>query len=172
LIQRERIFFRLFVVLAVAMASVSGQMSPFPVTVAFPHGGSLTGTTMNHVDTFLGVQYAEVGERFSRSKLLDLTGAAMTINATMFGPNCHQGYPGLPEFLHQPREESEECLYFNIWRPSNSSGLLSVMVWIHGGGFIIGSGADQVHHGANLAREQNVMVVTIDYRLGALGFLP
>jgi para-nitrobenzyl esterase len=46
------------------------------------------------------------------------------------------------------------------------------MVWIHGGGFALGSGSEKVTEGANLARGQDVMVVSLNYRLGALGFFP
>jgi para-nitrobenzyl esterase len=56
--------------------------------------------------------------------------------------------------------------------PEDDEGLfLATMVWIHGGGFGIGSGVDDVHNGATLAKEQNVIVVSLNYHLGALGFL-
>lgn len=66
----------------------------------------------------------------------------------------------------------EECPYLNVWRPEGNQTDLATMVWIHGGGFAIGSGADQIHSGANLARDQNVLLVSLNYRLGLLGFLP
>lgn len=138
--------------------------------MTLPSGTLVLGETGDKVESFLGIPYATVGERFSRSSLV--TEYPSTINATEFGPNCHQVYSGVADFIHQPREEDEECLYLNIWRPSNVTSKLAVMVWIHGGGFAIGSGADSVHAGTNLARDQGVLVVSINYRLGPLGLMP
>lgn len=64
----------------------------------------------------------------------------------------------------------EDCLTLNIWRPQQS-GRFPVMLWIHGGGFRTGSGAFAIYDGARLAAEREVVVVTINYRLGHLGFL-
>ncbi len=73
------------------------------------------------------------------------------------------------------RYGSEDCLYLNVFRPQNITKLLPVMVWIHGGGNTVGSASDDIlgtklYDGEKLA-SQNVIVVTINYRLGALGFL-
>jgi len=65
---------------------------------------------------------------------------------------------------------SEDCLTLNIWRPAKS-GKFPVMLWIHGGGFRTGSGGFHIYDGARLAAEQEIVVVTINYRLGWLGFL-
>jgi para-nitrobenzyl esterase len=65
----------------------------------------------------------------------------------------------------------EDCLSLNVWAPSAITGKLPVMVWIHGGGFVFGSGGDPFYSGAELARTRGVVVVTINYRLGGLGFL-
>ncbi len=66
---------------------------------------------------------------------------------------------------------SEDCLYLNVWTPAVDAGRRPVLVWIHGGGFVIGSGAQRIYDGAELARRGDVVVVTINYRLGPLGFL-
>jgi len=65
---------------------------------------------------------------------------------------------------------SEDCLYLNIWRPQKE-GTYPVMVWIHGGALIIGSGSMSTYSGERLAAEKDVVVVTINYRLGPFGFL-
>ncbi|MBN1421318.1 MAG: carboxylesterase family protein [Planctomycetes bacterium] len=66
--------------------------------------------------------------------------------------------------------QDEDCLSLNVWTPAKSEGeKLAVMVWIHGGGFSIGSSAQTVYDGASLAR-RGVVVVTINYRLGPFGF--
>ena len=70
-----------------------------------------------------------------------------------------------------PQEQSEDCLFLNIWTPGTDDAARPVMVWIHGGAFTIGSGSDGLYDGAMLAERGDVVVVTINYRLGALGFL-
>ncbi len=66
--------------------------------------------------------------------------------------------------------ESEDCLYLNIWRPAKA-GKFPVMVWIHGGGYFFGSGANSIYEGTDLATRQDVVVVNFNYRLGSLGYL-
>ncbi len=66
---------------------------------------------------------------------------------------------------------SEDCLYLNIWAPGTHGAPLPVMVWIHGGGFTFGAGSQDIYDSATLAERGNVVVVTVNYRLGALGFL-
>jgi len=69
----------------------------------------------------------------------------------------------------------EDCLFINVWVPKTSNkksdGTLPVMVWLHGGAFIFGSGSDAYYSGAHLAEAQGVIVVNLSYRLGAFGFL-
>jgi para-nitrobenzyl esterase len=84
------------------------------------------------------------------------------------GPSCPQ-----EETLTSGGESksfSEDCLYLNIWRPAKS-GKFPVMLWIHGGSFVAGTGSYDMYDGAHLAAEKDVVVVTINYRLGALGFM-
>ncbi len=69
------------------------------------------------------------------------------------------------------RETSEDCLYLNVWAPAASADeKLPVMVWIHGGGFAIGSPSIENYDGEKLA-QKGVVLVSIAYRLGALGFM-
>lgn len=66
---------------------------------------------------------------------------------------------------------SEDCLYLNVWSPNKSDAeKLPVMVWIHGGGYTIGAASQPLYDGLSLA-QQGVVVVTVNYRLGALGFM-
>ncbi len=65
----------------------------------------------------------------------------------------------------------EDCLSLNIWTPGLDAGRRPVLVWIHGGGFLVGSGATPVYNGRDLAQRGAVVVVTINYRLGALGYV-
>jgi para-nitrobenzyl esterase len=70
------------------------------------------------------------------------------------------------------RDTSEDCLTLNVWVPPAREGeTLPVLFWIHGGAFFQGSGGDDFHDGAKLATAARAVVVTINYRLGALGFM-
>ncbi|MGH9028571.1 MAG: carboxylesterase/lipase family protein [Acidimicrobiales bacterium] len=69
-----------------------------------------------------------------------------------------------------PGDQSEDCLNLNVWTPA-TSGSRPVLVWIHGGAFVGGSGASAMYRGDRLAARGDVVVVTINYRLGILGFL-
>jgi len=153
------------------------------VHVADPSNGDVTfvGSTVtnddgNKVDTFLGVQYA-TQERFARSELLLNPQEAPGYNPTTgvllakeFGPACQQPtFPGLPPVSSL---QSEDCLYANIYTPSGRSkeDALPVMVWIHGGSLYSGEGAQYAPF--LLAGNEDVVVVTLNYRLAFLGFLP
>jgi para-nitrobenzyl esterase len=91
--------------------------------------------------------------------------------ATAFGPRCVQ-----PDRVHNaigyfgPEAQSEDCLYLNVWTVAAPGEKRPVMVWFHGGGFMVGSGALPFSNGDHLARA-GVVVVTVNYRLGRLGFL-
>jgi len=67
--------------------------------------------------------------------------------------------------------QSEDCLYLNIWTPGVDGKRRPVMVWLHGGAFSIGAGSQAIYDGATLARRGDVVLVTVNYRLGPLGFL-
>jgi para-nitrobenzyl esterase len=86
-----------------------------------------------------------------------------------FGPHCIQSgsYPDM--IFHDPAP-SEDCLTLNVWTPANAKpGTLPVMVWIFGGGFVSGSTSENRQDGQFLAR-RNVVVVSMNYRLGIFGF--
>jgi para-nitrobenzyl esterase len=93
-------------------------------------------------------------------------------DALVFGPNAPQN-PSATDVLTGSRahETSEDCLAVNVWTPALDDGARPVMVWIHGGGFATGSGGIPWYHGDRLAGRGDVVVVTLNYRLGALGFL-
>ena len=68
-------------------------------------------------------------------------------------------------------EPDEDCLYLNVWKPATGDGRRPVMVWLHGGAFTFGAGSRPSYHGSALARRGDVVVVTINYRLGVFGWL-
>ncbi len=87
-----------------------------------------------------------------------------------FGANCMQP-KAFGDIDPTTPGMSEDCLFLNVWTPAKAADArLPVMVWIHGGGFVAGSGSEPRHDGTALAR-QGVVVVTINYRLGAFGAL-
>ncbi|GAA3933719.1 carboxylesterase/lipase family protein [Luteimonas lutimaris] len=92
-------------------------------------------------------------------------------DATRFGPACHQppSRPGSIYAPDQPLPMSEDCLSLNVWAPADAVGA-PVFVWIHGGSLVAGSGREPMYDGAALAA-RGLVVVTINYRLGVLGYL-
>ena len=88
--------------------------------------------------------------------------------ADRLGHNCMQHQP-YGDIRADAAGKSEDCLYVNVWTPA-LSGRRAVMVWIHGGGFFAGFGGEERHNPGPLTRK-GVVVVTLNYRLGAFGFL-
>lgn len=99
-------------------------------------------------------------------------------DGSSFAPNCGMTRPGPPPDMlpytsefNAPGPASEDCLYLNIWGPADKASLdLPVMVWIHGGGFQGGGSTSPLFNGSRLAAK-GAVIVTINYRLGPLGFL-
>lgn len=92
--------------------------------------------------------------------------------ARFYGPENIQPRSSHLKEAEAAIRESEDSLYLNVWAPEKeSSHPLPVMVWIHGGSFVTGSGSLPVYDGTSLAVRGDLIVVTINYRLGALGFL-
>jgi para-nitrobenzyl esterase len=90
--------------------------------------------------------------------------------AAAFGPNSMQGVV-FDDIDPVPAGVSEDCLYLNVWTASLATDAPApVMVWIHGGGFVVGSGSEPRYDGTNLAAK-GIVVVTVNHRLNALGFL-
>lgn len=91
-------------------------------------------------------------------------------DATRFGPSSPQlATPG-PAAASAP-PQSEDCLVLNVWTPGTDAARRPVMVWVHGGGFAVGSGSDPVSDGARMCVRQDVVVVTLNHRLNAFGYL-
>ena len=135
--------------------------------------GKLRGTEQREVTVFRGIPFARppVGPLRFRAPERP-AGWAGVRDAIRFGPAAPQQASTLGPVLSMGlAETSEDCLYLNIWTPAPDGLRRPVLVWIHGGGFILGAGSQTLYDGSALARRGDVVVVTINYRLGALGFL-
>jgi len=179
----------LLVLLLVTGFTVAGtvayaQSQVHPPVLETPQG-RLIGERVGGVSSFKGIPFAAppVGERRWRAPEAPITWTGER-EATSFGPDCIQApYPGNSFFYRPARLSSEDCLYLNVWTgaepvagPGAESGAESgeegapVMVWIHGGALTRGSGAIPAYDGTRLA-DKGVVLVTINYRLGAFGFM-
>lgn len=140
-----------------AMAQSVGQF-PFALT----REGQLLGAVEGEVASFKGLTYASppVGARRWRAPQPTPESSEMH-TAYKYGAACLQ--PALPD-------TSEDCLTLNVFRPFGVDGPLPVMMFIHGGGFISGTANERLFDGARLA-QAGLIVVTANYRLGALGWL-
>ncbi len=134
--------------------------------------GSLEGTAgPGGIRVFKGIPYARppVGEFRWTAPTAPEPWAGVR-DATQFGAGCIQPpWPAQSIFAVPPAPTSEDCLFLNIWSPAEARGA-PVIVFIHGGSLVRGSGGDPYYDGTHFA-EQGVVFVTINYRLGALGWL-
>ena len=132
--------------------------------------GAISGVREGGLSVYKGVPFAAppVGELRWRPpvRVPPWTG---TRKAEVFAPACMQTGVSMPG--ETPPTVSEDCLYLNIWTPAKTAQEhLPVIVWIYGGGFVNGSASMPLYRGDRLARK-GVIVITIAYRLGPLGFL-
>jgi para-nitrobenzyl esterase len=162
----------IFVVVLIALAACCGaawaaDLCTDPVSTA---SGLVRGATNPHneVCVWKGIPYAAppVGElRWKAPRPAPQWDG--TRDALEYGKTCMQttGKKGAM---------SEDCLFLNVWRPQRP-GVFPVMVWIHGGGYVMGSGSESSfgmnYDGTRLADDGGVVVVTFNYRLGAFGFM-
>jgi para-nitrobenzyl esterase len=135
--------------------------------------GRIRGRWGDGVARFAGIRYA-MAPTAERRFLppVPVHPAEAEMDARHFGTVCPQN-PSLMDALFGGESEQwdEDCLHLNVWSPQPSQAArLPVMVWIHGGGFEMGSGSSPLYHGESFARD-GVVFVSINYRLGSLGFL-
>ncbi|MCC6340430.1 MAG: carboxylesterase/lipase family protein [Acidimicrobiia bacterium] len=144
-----------------------------PTTVGSTVHGAILGTVEDGIHVFRGVPYARPpvdSLRFRPPQPPEpWTG---TRDALDFGPVAAQ-LPSPLEALFgaAPPAHSEDCLTLNVWTPGLDDARRPVMVWIHGGAFVNGSGSTPWYDGHRFARQGDVVLVTVNYRLGAFGFL-
>jgi para-nitrobenzyl esterase len=140
--------------------------------------GKVRGTTQNGAHSFKGIPYG--GPTGGSNRFMPPTPPEPwpgTKDATRYGPSCWQLLGELSK-IDLFRDEgidsmSEDCLVLNVWTCGvNDRGKRPVMVWLHGGGFSYGSGDDtSCFDGTSLARTEDVVVVTVNHRLGVFGYI-
>ncbi|SNS37274.1 para-nitrobenzyl esterase [Granulicella rosea] len=127
-------------------------------------------TPDGQVRAFLGIPYAQPPVDQLRWKAPQPVARWKGVRpATAFGPHCMQ-FGAYPDMVFHDPGPNEDCLTLNVWAPTGAKpGSLPVMVWIHGGGFQTGGSSEQRQDGQVLAH-RNVVVVSMNYRLGVFGF--
>lgn len=138
--------------------------------------GKVKGINVNGVNKFLGIPFAKppIGERrflppIENDPWEEVLDAGAFKASPMQLPGSSEGAMYPPEKRTPP---SEDCLYLNVYAPDNSAGKsLPVMVWLYGGHYMNGSSTSEGCEGSNFAKNQNVIVVTFNYRVGIFGFM-
>jgi para-nitrobenzyl esterase len=135
-------------------------------------GGLIAGTATDGVRSYKGIPFAAPPVGDLRWKPPQPVVAWQGVRqATDYGADCPQApYPAGSLYASAPRPQSEDCLFLNVWTAAKSGERRPVMVWIHGGALTRGSGATRTYDGTSFARK-GVVLVTINYRLGPLGYL-
>lgn len=157
-----KIFQRIVCLMSVLLLMSCTQKT---IDIVRVEGGKVQGLKENELTVFKGIPFSAppLGElRWQAPQAV--TPWDSVLQAVEFGNSPYQlGNP--------PAGKSEDCLYLNVWTPAQQSNeKLPVLVWIYGGGFSFGSAAEPVCTGEHLARK-GVVVVSIAYRVGKLGFL-
>jgi para-nitrobenzyl esterase len=139
-------------------------------TVRAP-AGAVQGRAADGIESFKGIPYAAppVGQSRWRPPAPIAVWPGVR-DGSDYGPACIQPTPGAPSvYSGDLGRTSEDCLTLNVWTPA-TTGKAPVMVWIHGGALVAGSSKEPLYDGEALAKE-GIVVVSINYRLGVLGFL-
>lgn len=136
-------------------------------------GGKVEGYYRDGLFVFKGIPYAAspVGEkRWSPPESVKpWVGVRDAKKFGAISPQNEQQISIIRPLVHE--SQSEDCLFLNVWTSGLDNAKRPVMVWIHGGGFTAGSGSGPGYDGAILAKRGNTVIVTINYRLGVLGFM-
>src|SRR6185503_4955986 len=150
--------------------------TPMPTVSVETTLGRVRGYIDTRINSFRGIPYAASAAGPNRflppRKAQPWTGVRDAIELGHRSPQLDN--PRVPEWFVMDRTEpqGEDCLVVNVWTPGLSdNGKRPVLVWLHGGGFTGGSNGFSVYDGANLARKHKVVVVGVNHRLNAFGFL-
>jgi para-nitrobenzyl esterase len=138
--------------------------------------GKIRGRLINNVNTFQGIPYG--GPTSGANRFMPATKPTpwtSVLDTVEWGPEAPQGpHTEIPEVLATVPKTgiSEDCLRLNVWTTTlNRNAKRPVMVWLHGGGFTSGNGSYSIYNGANMARQHEVVMLSVNHRLNAFGFL-
>ena len=153
-----------------ALAGVTAIASPVvakpstPAPIARTHSGRVEGETQAGIHVFKGIPYG-ADTRLARFQPPQPVKPWRGVKKTLaYGAACPQG--------RGEDNQGEDCLYLNVWTPAlRDGGKRAVMFYIHGGAYSNGSGSAAIYDGVNLCKRGNVVVVTINHRLNAFGYL-
>lgn len=154
------------------MAHVHTEPAPAEAPLAISPAGAFRGRTVAGVRSWRGIRFAEAPAGALRWR--DPVAAAVPegeVDAAVFGVACPQQInPAVP--LGEDTEMGEDCLSLNVWAPElHPEAVRPVMVWVHGGAYTFGASSQPLFDATSIVTRGDVVVVTINYRLGAFGFL-
>jgi len=156
-----------------------------PPTQRSTHLGTVIGSDLSATSgtyAWKGVPYAKApvgdlrwrapaeADAWTTPRYAQTFGNACASAGRLYGPGLNNRHDATIGSSLGQTVGSEDCLYLNVWRPASAATNLPVIVWVHGGSNITGYTADPMYDGANLARSANAVVVSVNYRLGLLGF--
>jgi len=156
-------------VVALATGGTGNAQAAFLTDVVETTTGPVIGTSSGQVDSFEGIRYAASTAGDNRwTPPVPPVRSNSVIMATTPGATCPQP---INQFSTPQNTQSEDCLFLNVWRPrgADRDDRLPVMFWIHGGALVNGTGAG--YDPTGMVETGHIIVVTINYRLGALGWL-
>jgi para-nitrobenzyl esterase len=162
---QRQVGLRVWLAITAAMPCAAASAAPTVITDSGTFS-AVRSPSASGVDVFYGIRYAAAPEnalRWQPPQAPPVSSAV--IRASAPGAACPQS------FSTAPLAQSEDCLFLNVWVPANTlpGSRLPVFFWIHGGALIFGTGAS--YDPSVLVEQNNIIVVTINYRLGALGWL-
>jgi len=147
---------------AAVLLSAGAARSAGPTPSANTTSGVVTGVTEDGLAAFKGVPYgADTGPRRFQPPVPP---------TPWRDPRPCPGYGHAAPQRSNERDQSEDCLYLNVWTPATDGARRPVLVYIHGGAYSNGSGSSPLYDGTRLARRGDVVVVTVNHRLNVLGY--
>lgn len=153
-----------------SQSQASSVETPLTPGLVKTSAGLVQGSEKNGIYRFLGVPYAQAAQRFVPAEEVDPWEEVLV--ADHYGAMSPQGAISGMGAAGDQTGTDNNCQNLNIWTPGTGDGeKRPVMVWLHGGGFSTGSANDAVYDGENLSRDGDVVVVSVNHRLNAFGFL-
>ncbi len=142
-------------------ASVGGANAASTAPVATTRHGPVIGGRDGPTCVFKGIRYGADTRPYRFQPPRPPTPWTAPVEALAYGPAC-------PQNSDEP-DQSEDCLFLNVWTPGLDDAARPVMVYVHGGGYATGSGSDLLYDGTRLSRRGDVVVVTLNHRLNLFG---